>query len=218
MQTTPRILWRALCGVVLVSAMVLSGCQSADRVSSPPASTAPVATSAAPVGSAAQTPTATPTPTTPSRLVVTARPTTPEETAALVAEAEHVYLEMRRLMDEYEAQGGAATLPAPLKEYVGGEYAEGLELALKHLQERGQRTIGSTPVHRQEVFTTTSHPSSLLGVEFCEDWTQRTLVDEKGKQALAQMKFSNRAEFARAGDGKLRIVGNDGKENPECGS
>ena len=215
MQTTPRILWRALCGVVLVSAMVLSGCQSADRVSSPPASTAPVATSAVPVSSAAPTPTPAATPTL-SRLVVTAKPTTPEETAALVAEAEQVYREMRRLMDEYEAQGGAATLPAPLKEYVGGKYAETLAMSLSGLKERGHHNTGPTVIKRVDVFTDTWRQSSLIGVEFCDLLNQRTYFDENGKKFAGEARVSNRAEFTRSMDGKLRMTDNDSKVVPEC--
>ena len=217
-QTTPRNLWHVLCGVALVSAMVLSGCQSADRVSSPPASTAPVATSAAPVGSAAPTPTATPTPTTPSRLVVTARPTTPEETAALVAEAEHVYREHQRLIDQYEAQGGAASLPEPLKQYVAGRYAVAVERSLRSLSDASQRIEEPSVVHRGQVFLEVTDPASLIGVEFCNDLSQQILIDKDGQRYPGNARLRNRAEFSRGPDGRLRMTNNSSKEVPSCGA
>ena len=213
MQTTPRNLWHVLCGVALVSAMVLSGCQSADRVSSPPASTAPVATSAAPASSAAPTPTATPTP---SRLVVTAKPTTPEETAALVAEAEHVYREHQRLIDQYEAQGGAADLPEPLKQYVGGEYAEAVESSLKYTKDSGDRFWGNTSVKRRSAFTEVMFSNSLIGVEFCNDLTTREAAAKDGPRHRIKAWIINRAEFSRGTDGKLRIMDNISEEAASC--
>lgn len=201
----------------LVTAALLSGCQPSDDATTPPPSVtaAPtVSTTASPSAS----PTASATPTPSPSLVVTARPTTPEETAALAAEAEFVYREMRRLMDEYEAKGGAATLPEPLKAYVGDPYATALEGTLKYTYEQSRRIEGRTQVTKVEVFVSGLQTGALIGVQFCDDQSKLTYVTKDGERVPLDFRVMNRAQFIRGSDGKLRMTENVSTEVKTCGA
>ncbi|MBO1031494.1 hypothetical protein IPV09_09115 [Tessaracoccus sp. SD287] len=199
----------------LVTAALLSGCQPSDDATTPPPSVtaAPtVSTTASPSAS----PTASATPTPSPSMVVTARPTTPEETAALAAEAEFVYREQQRLIDEYESKGGAATLPEPLKRFVGGVYATAVAESLKRTNDQGHRVEGATLVKRIKVFTDTKEPSSLLGMQFCDDWSETVLIDKDGRRVPVEAWLMNRAEFSRGVDGRLRVTYNEANEVGTC--
>lgn len=150
-------------------------------------------------------------------MVVTARPTTPEETAALAAEAEFVYREVRRLIDTFDRRGGATTLPTEFEAYVDGLYAAAVEEGLKITHDQGQRIEGTTMVTRMGVISTDDlRPESLLGVQFCDDRSKLTHVSKTGVRTPLKTRFENVAEFTRGSDGKLKMVYNISKPVDSC--
>ncbi|MGD8214424.1 hypothetical protein [Aestuariimicrobium sp. Y1814] len=219
MSSTHPLARRCIAGVTSAVAAValLAACQPSGGETTPPPSISPIlptTQTGSPSVSSSSSASATVSPS-PS-LVVTARPTTAEETAALAAEAEWVYREMRRLMDEYESQGGAETLPEPLKEFVGGVYASSAEKSLQFTFTQGNSFQGSTIVHRQAIIGEDLQPSSLIGIQFCNDMTGRSASAKGGSPQQVNALVRNRAEFSRASDGKLRITYNESKEASSC--
>ncbi|MGA4670719.1 hypothetical protein ACPCG0_13145 [Propionibacteriaceae bacterium Y1923] len=210
----------------LTALVLLAACQPGSGATTPPPSISPILPTAVPSTTTATTTSTTPTPSPSptdnpsptSTLVVTARPTTPEETAALTAEAEWVYREQQRLIDEYESQGGAAELPEPLKAFVSGEYASTLEAVLKASHEQPGHFEGRTIITRVAVVHTNLADSALIGIQFCDDQSGIVHVDESGKRTPLQFRIINLAEFERGPDGRLRMFTNAATEVETCAS
>ncbi|MGA4507936.1 hypothetical protein ACQB6R_02750 [Propionibacteriaceae bacterium G1746] len=207
-------------GIVVAGAVLLAGCQPSGGSTSPMPTVSPILqttrsspsrTPTAPSSSAATTPTPTPT------WVVSVKPTTPEQTAALTAEADRVFREYMKLRYSYEAKGGVAgPLPDPLKKYLTGNAAGFVEQILQDQHQAGATYENADRVTFVLVKSQppTLNGAALISVEFCEDARAVTVVERDGKRFSAGF-IAHHAEFAWA-QGALRISDFDASEAKSC--